>query len=136
MAANLSIYIENTAISAGAERYTLKAEDIALQVARTPFNGSGTARTYYVPTQYQLLTASMEWVHRQGAQYVYILHSNYNGSAAATQYFDKYECAIQQFRCNLSGGTESRWEYTLQFVLNKRIGDGTTDGNGVGAKNT
>jgi hypothetical protein len=174
MAANLSIYIENTAISAGAERYTLKAEDIALQVARTPlqipvpqgspfifdigsyrpsltisgtlddvntgdqlsFNGSGTARTYYVPTQYQLLTASMEWVHRQGAQYVYILHSNYDGSAAATQYFDKYECAIQQIRCNLSGGTESRWEYTLQFVLNKRIGDGTTDGNGVGAKNT
>ena len=100
------------------------------------FNGSGSALTYYVPTQFQLLTAATDWVHRQQNQYVYILHSNYDGTSGSTQFFDKYECAIQQFRCNLTAGTETFWEYTLQFVLNRRIGSGATDGNGVGAQNT
>lgn len=100
------------------------------------FNGSGAAATYYVPTQFQLVTAATDWVHRQGNQFVYVLHSNYDGSSSGTQYFDKYACAIQQFRCNLSAGTETFWEYTIQFVLNRRIGTGGADGNGIGAKNT
>ena len=85
------------------------------------FNGSGSALTYYVPTMYQLQVLATDWVHRQSTQFVYILHSNYDGSAAATQYYDKYECAIQQCKMNLQAGTETKWEYTLQFVSNRLI---------------
>ena len=169
----LSIYIENTDASSDFNRFALKAEDVAIQVARTPlqipvpqaspfifdigsyrpsltisgtlddvntadsesFDGSGGDQTYYGPTQFQLLTAATDWVHRQGNQFVYVLHSNYDGAASGTQYFDKYACAIQQFRCNLTAGTETFWEYTIQFVLNRRVGSGGADGNGIGAKN-
>jgi|TARA_R110000824_G_scaffold245895_1_gene434989 hypothetical protein len=85
------------------------------------FNGSGSSLTYYVPTMFQLQVLATDWVHRQSTQFVYILHSNYNGSAAATQYYDKYECAIQQCKMNLQAGTETKWEYTLQFVSNRLI---------------
>lgn len=100
------------------------------------FDGSGSSVDYYVPTQFQLLTAATDWVHREQSQFVYVLHSNYDGSDASTQFFDKYECAIQQFRCNLSAGAEQYWEFTLQFVMNRRIGSGGADGNGIGAQNT
>ena len=169
--ATLNILIENTGAGAAktGEFYALKAEDIAIQVARTPlqipvpmsspfifdigsyrpsltisgvlddvdtgdsttFSGSGTSRTYYVPTQHQLAEAATDWVHRQGTQYVYILHSNFDSSADATKFFDRYECAIQQFRCQLQAGVETKWEYTLQFVTTRR-----NTSVGVGDKNT
>ena len=85
------------------------------------FDGSGSDLTYYVPTMYQLQVLATDWIHRQSTQFVYILHSNYDGSSAATQFYDKYECAIQQCRLNLQAGTESKWDYTLQFVTNRLI---------------
>lgn len=159
MAANLSVYIENAGGADDFKYFALKAEDIAIQVARTPlqipvpqgspfifdigsyrpsitisgtlddvstgdvfsFDGSGSTVSYYVPTQYQLQVAATDWVHRNASMYVYILHSNYDGSDSSTQFFDKYECAIQQFRCNVTAGSEQFWEYTLQFVTNRLL---------------
>jgi hypothetical protein len=180
--ASLSVLIENlnapVLTGGGGEHYALKAEDVAIQVARTPlqipvpqhspflfdigsyrpsitisgvvddvntedtmtFNGGGGSKTYRVPTQFQLTTAATDWVHRATVQYVYILHSNYNSAASPPtgtgNFFDKYECAIQQFRCQLQAGIETRWEYTIQFVTKSRKGDGSADNeHGVGAKN-
>tara|TARA_Y100000310_G_scaffold337103_1_gene423294 strand:- start:1443 stop:1940 length:498 start_codon:yes stop_codon:yes gene_type:complete len=164
--ATLNVLIENINAGSSGEFYALKAEDVAIQVARTPlqipvpmaspfifdigsyrpsltisgvlddldtsdsttFDGSGTSRTYYVPTQYQLASAATDWVHRVASQSVYILHSNYTDS---TKYFDAYECAIQQFRCQLQAGVETKWEYTLQFVTTRR-----NTSLGIGATNT
>jgi hypothetical protein len=177
--ASLNVLIENpdaTISNSSAFRYfALKAEDVAIQVARTPLqipvpqaspfifdigsyrpsltisgvvddvdtndSVSFESQTYRVPTQFELTTAATDWVHRSGKQYVYILHSNYDSSSADTKFYDKYECAIQQFRCQLQAGIETRWEYTIQFVTRRRSGHGklsgeaTTDGLGVGAVN-
>ena len=166
--ASLNVLIENTSISDDGEYYALKAEDVAIQVARTPlqipvpmaspfifdigsyrpsltisgvvddidtndsttFDGSGTSRTYFVPTQRQLTNAATDWVHRPSSQFIYILHSNFDSSSGPTKFFDRYECAIQQFRCQLQAGIESRWEYTLQFVttrLDRSVGIGAVN---------
>jgi len=107
------------------------------------FDGSGASQTYRVPTQFELTSAATDWVHRVGKQYVYILHSNFDSSASSTKFFDKYECAVQQYRCQLQAGIETRWEYTLQFVTRRRAGSGLQDpstgvypATGVGATNT
>tara|TARA_Y100000310_G_scaffold336124_1_gene419859 strand:- start:1911 stop:2447 length:537 start_codon:yes stop_codon:yes gene_type:complete len=176
---SLSVLIENknapVLAGGGGEHYALKAEDVAIQIARTPlqipvpqhspflfdigsyrpsitisgvvddidtddsmtFDGGDGSKTYKVPTQFQLTTAATDWVHRATVQYLYILHSNYDSATVATKFFDKYECAIQQFRCQLQAGIETRWEYTIQFVTKSRMGDGSTDNaHGVGATNS
>jgi len=171
----LSVLIENIDARDGAEYYALKAEDVSIQVARTPlqipvpqaspfifdigsyrpsltisgvvddvdtndstsFDGGGGAQTYRVPTQFELTKAATDWVHRAGKQFVYVLHSNYDPAAAHTKFFDKYECAVQQYRCQLQAGVETKWEYTLQFVTRKRAGSGASDdSSGVGARNS
>ena len=152
--------------------FALKAEDVAIQIARTPLqipvpqaspfifdigsyrpsltisgvvddvdtndSVSFMSQTYRVPTQFQLTTAATDWVHRSGTQFIYILHSNYDPAANATKFFDKYECAIQQYRCQLQAGIETRWEYTIQFVTRRRAGAGAVAdyASGVGARNT
>jgi len=173
--ASLNVLIENTDGDPNFQYFALKAEDVAIQVARTPlqipvpqnspfifdigsyrpsltisgvlddidtndsvsFDGGSGAQTYRVPTQFELTTAATDWVHRVGKQHVYVLHSNYDSSAAATKFFDKYEGAVQQYRCQLQAAIESKWEYTLQFVTRRRSGTGgTSDQQGVGATNT
>jgi len=174
--ATLNVLIENpdaTIHSSTDFRYfALKAEDVAIQIARTPLqipvpqaspflfdigsyrpsltlsgvvddvdtndSISFMTNTYRVPTQFQLTTAATDWVHRSGKQYVYLLHSNYDPASNATKFFDKYECAIQQFRCQLQAGIETRWEYTLQFITKRREGAGEEAdyASGVGARNT
>ena len=174
--ASLNVLIENTDGDANFQYFALKAEDVAIQVARTPLQipvpqnspfifdigsyrpsltisgvlddvdtndsvsfdgGIGGTQTYRVPTQFELTTAATDWVHRTGKQHVYVLHSNYNSAAVATSFFDKYECAVQQYRCQLQAGIETKWEYTIQFVTRRRSGTGSTsDTSGVGATNT
>jgi len=169
--ASLNVLIENTDGDANFQYFALKAEDVAIQVARTPLqipvpqnspfifdigsyrpsltisgvvddidtndSVSFESQTYRVPTQFELTTAATDWVHRSGKQHVYVLHSNFNSAVAATKFFDKYECAVQQYRCQLQAGIETRWEYTIQFVTRRRSGTGSTsDTSGVGATNT
>jgi len=169
--ASLNVLIENTDGDANFQYFALKAEDVAIQVARTPLqipvpqnspfifdigsyrpsltisgvvddidtndSVSFESQTYRVPTQFELTTAATDWVHRAGKQHVYVLHSNFDSSATATKFFDKYECAVQQYRCQLQAGIETRWEYTIQFVTRRRSGTGSTsDTSGVGATNT
>ena len=172
--ASLNVLIENTDAeisgSSAFKYFALKAEDVAIQIARTPLqipvpqaspfifdigsyrpsltisgvvddidtndSVSFESQTYRVPTQFELTTAATDWVHRSGKQYVYLLHSNFDSAATATKFFDKYECAIQQYRCQLQAGIETRWEYTIQFVTRRRSGTGgTSDTQGVGAVN-
>jgi len=170
--ASLNVLIENTDTTLGEHffYFALKAEDVAIQVARTPlqipvpqaspfifdigsyrpsltisgvvddvdtddsvtFDGSGASQTYRVPTQFELTSAATDWVHRVGKQYVYILHSNFDSSSNNTKFYDKYECAVQQYRCQLQAGIETRWEYTLQFVTRRRAGHGKLSGDGTG----